>query len=673
MKTPSLNPAALAEFLLRHVEKPVFAALAGLALMLVWWGIDAVRSQAVKPSRTPAAIAVLAEQATDNVARAGKPPVGLLPQHQPLRPTVDPWRSGQATIAPPPTTPAVLSRPLVAELSKRTKPDVFPIEDLQAVAGIAVLPRPGGLDPAARQPDPADGTARPSQEPGAITPYVVVTGLIPTARQEEEFARRFASVSFTDPERDRPRWGVYLVERQRSTDTGPGDWERLPMYKPAAPVGAGNQPPDPDSLSPAFALGPDQAEAVYAAPLPRRIDEQWALSGMHPWFIARIVELQKQAVAEERPADDAPVTLADLQRNAAALVGREFPLAAVMLDANPKRQRDVGYRFIARSVEPRAEVVIGDVGQTTKPVCVVSEKWGQTLEFEGVTKRSFTANLRCRVEMVDRTPVVRILALQILDDAGKPRDTLVDPEPDPVGDDSVPTPAGVPRQDLATGELQLAENRLFRFIDTAVQPGQAYRYRVKFAIRNPNVDLASRHLADERDAKDALLISAFSNETQPVRVPDPVRILARTIDPETKRKLRPKAAALEVMILAPSDQTGNFVLRSVLTDVGGLANVAPALNRPGDVRSFGEPVITDRLLVAAHGVQDERPAGRSPSPPEPLEMLVRRPDGGFDIVAAADDERLIDRYGSTLFRPGTRLPDDGRPDKREREKPTPVR
>ena len=120
------------------------------------------------------------------------------------------------------------------------------------------------------------------------------------------------------------------------------------------------------------------------------------------------------------------------------------------------------------------------------------------------------------------------------------------------------------------------------------------------------------------------------------------------------------------MILAPSEKTGNYALRSTLTDLGGLADVSPELNRPGDVRFFGESLVTDTVLVDAHGSQEDRGDVRSTDPPEPLEMLFLREDGSFAVVAAADGERPIRRYGGTLFKPGTQLPDDGRPERTDK-------
>jgi hypothetical protein len=87
-----------------------------------------------------------------------------------------------------------------------------------------------------------------------------------------------------------------------------------------------------------------------------------------------------------------------------------------------------------------------------------------------------------------------------------------------------------------------------------------------------------------------------------------------------------------------------------------MADVDPGLNRTGDVRFYGEPLTTGRLLVDVRGQQEERSDSRSPLPPEPLEMLFLKPDGSFEVVAAADSERLIQKYRSTLFKPGDDVP-----------------
>ena len=77
----------------------------------------------------------------------------------------------------------------------------------------------GGLTP--------ELTPAAAMQAGKITPYVVVTGLIPTLKQQQEFERRFGSASFRDPRRDQPQWAVYLVERAQLVPGGTPRWVRL--------------------------------------------------------------------------------------------------------------------------------------------------------------------------------------------------------------------------------------------------------------------------------------------------------------------------------------------------------------------------------------------------------------------------------------------------------------
>lgn len=723
MKKPglSMNPAALAGFFISHGEKLILALVGVLALLMIWWGIDAVRSQAAGEARSPRAVANLATQAAANIETTTKVPADRLADRRPLAALLDPWRPQQVKIAAAPAGRSPLARPLTSELTKRTKPDVFPMEDLRAVAGIAVLPdaarEPGAGAPPSPRPDvgaaePARGRDRrgragdrdreaegslfgiqgggsleapqaPAVKPlpdGRITPFVVVTGLIPAARQKAEYERRFGATSYRDPQRDSPRWAVYLVERARVVPGGSPRWERMEItdVERADPGGGriGIAPPsgdadrEPERLPQGFFLQPDEAEIGYAAALPKRIDESWGTTGMHPWFIPRLAELLEKP-GEAAAPDAATIELGRLLEDPEALANKLVRLEGVVLDAEPQRQQDVElYKFAVRSPDGARATGSGMIGVTRDPVFAISERWGKQLTVDGTTDKARTCNLRVRVDLMGKTPVARILTLELLDADGGVDDTRTEPSPEPV--------QGVPGFEPAGGGFAAgpagaglssppADNRLFRFVDTKVKPGETYRYRVKFALRNPNVGLAPRHLVDPAAAKGEFLVSEYSPETPPVRVPEPTVVLARTIDRDTARKMRLRGDALEVMVLAPSAKTGNFSLRSTITEVGGLANVDMGLNRAGDTRFFGEPIETDRILLDARGSQEDRKDIRASEPPEPLEMLVLEPDGSFEIVSAADSERQIRRYGQTLFRPKTLLPDDGRPDRGERD------
>jgi len=73
------------------------------------------------------------------------------------------------------------------------------------------------------------------------------------------------------------------------------------------------------------------------------------------------------------------------------------------------------------------------------------------------------------------------------------------------------------------------------------------------------------------------------------------------------------------------------------------------------VRTKGEDVITDRVLVDVRGRQEE--SGKPGSPPETFEMLFLRNDGSLEFVSAADSQRIADRYMPTLEPPAAPVND----------------
>jgi len=258
MKRPSIsfNKEAILEFLLNHGEKIGVALIAALACGLVWGGIDAVRMKPAGKDIQPPAIAERATRAAEHIQSVKQPPAEEIKKTS-LAKSIAPWRAPE--VAAPPTV-AMLNKPLFEEKSKRSRPEVFAIEELRAVAGVAFMPeRQAGAAPGRNAADvepPADPNQpglpkRPKPRPnrgrgaegegqmpggapmpndfgpgfapvpgmemmpgmpmqnvarGRLVPYCVVTGLIPVQKQAEDYALRFASAGFRDPRRDAPLW-----------------------------------------------------------------------------------------------------------------------------------------------------------------------------------------------------------------------------------------------------------------------------------------------------------------------------------------------------------------------------------------------------------------------------------------------------------------------------------
>jgi hypothetical protein len=718
MKRPSLkfDKDAILGFLLNHCEKFVVGLIGLIGLGLAWNGVNALRLKSVRSDQTPEAVSQLTAQAVQHIDAATKPPADTIRKGGDLAATIDPWRPQQVKIAPAPDM-ALFDRPLMQELAKRAKPEVLPIEDLRAIAGVAVLPdttdpaammQPPGLAPGLDVPPPEPQPRRPGgrrpkpgEEPvaeqppaefnpgmaagqrGKVVPYVLVTGLVPAAKQQDEYLRAFGSAGFRDPQLDLPRWSQYLVERTVVGPTGaPPKWERLKLRNVEFFAQEGgmvapppNQAPEAmqqDVLPPTFVLGSTETDIGYVAQLPQRIDEPWGLEAVHPWFRSQLKKLLEEAapgVLGDSPA--VPIDAKRLKTSAAEFDGQIGVLADVQIVGESERGGDI-VAFKIKTADDSVTFPVEAFGTGEQPVFVMSAAWARTLELDNGPKRDTTCSLRVRMERIGKTPVAHILGITYPAVEGEAEEELADPAPFPLsagggGGEFAFGGAG----EMGGATLNGAEFRLFRFIDTTVKAGQRYRYRVRLSVRNPNFGIDRQHLADPASAKGELLPSKESNETPPVSVPDATTLLVQTLTKEEIKEKKLKPGALQVLVLAPSSDTGNYTLRSLITETGGLANVDKSLNKPGDVRTKGEDVITDRVLVDVRGRQEE--SGKPGSPPETFEMLFLRNDGSFEFVSAADSQRIADRYMPTLEVPAaasTDVPAEGFP---SFDSPTPRR
>jgi hypothetical protein len=196
------------------------------------------------------------------------------------------------------------------------------------------------------------------------------------------------------------------------------------------------------------------------------------------------------------------------------------------------------------------------------------------------------------------------------------------------------------------------EYRLFRFVDLSVLPGRKYRYRVRLVCWNPNLNLPTRHLEDVALAKKSTLESPVSDPTEPTIVPDGKQLLAMPLRKDFLRKLKP--GMVPMMVLGEKPKSGTLALRALIGEYGGVANVDPKTEKKGDKRSFGDTLLTERVLLDTRGDRQDRAevlhttaAGKLPPPPEPLEMIFLRPDGTFEFASSAESQLQIDRYRAT--------------------------
>lgn len=100
--------------------------------------------------------------------------------------------------------------------------------------------------------------------------------------------------------------------------------------------------------------------------------------------------------------------------------------------------------------------------------------------------------------------------------------------------------------------------KLFRFVDYKVEPGKKYRYRVKLWLANPNYKLPPQVLEDESMAKEAWLLTEWSQPTNVVRVPSDFGVLAGPAKPGRVPFIEPRAT-VGVTVFRPTPGLTKFM------------------------------------------------------------------------------------------------------------------
>ncbi len=209
---------------------------------------------------------------------------------------------------------------------------------------------------------------------------------------------------------------------------------------------------------------------------------------------------------------------------------------------------------------------------------------------------------------------------------------------------------------MGDAAMQMPEYRMFRFVDTTVEPGKTYRYRVRISLRNPNYGLPAQYLAEADLSKPAILPAKWSDPSPSAHVPDKTGLLVRSL---RKGEAKKSKTGYEVLVLAENPEGGNYMLRSLTAELGALANFDKKQAKGPDAKN-AESITTNSMLIDARGRQEEGEGkkGTTSEPTEPLELLFLRDDGSFTLASAAESQLTVERYAQTL--PSA---DDGKKDK----------
>ena len=106
---------------------------------------------------------------------------------------------------------------------------------------------------------------------------------------------------------------------------------------------------------------------------------------------------------------------------------------------------------------------------------------------------------------------------------------------------------------------------LFRYFDFDVQPGMAYRYRVKLKIRNPNFERPPEEVTDEAFTKDPERATDWSNISNASVIPNSVDYFLKDVerDPARDDKVRTAKAVANISLFEWDSKLGTMLSDSL--------------------------------------------------------------------------------------------------------------
>ncbi len=275
-----LNAGAIKALAIQHGEKAALGLGVCLLLMFIW---SAVKMDVLGPEKQPEKLEEAATKTDNHITDSKWDPIakGIEVVDYVQRTKRDPLADRDYRLIHP------LNGPVSEKKGQRPDPKMLTVEELQATAGLGVFafnkegteiePRGPKMGPNKKNP-PAPGPAPPGKakggatagakpkakagntpEPGPVaTPprgrktrpdefvqqrgvrpsrdselkglsWVVITGLVPFAKQEAEFEEAFRNVIKPIPEKDEPEYTDMKIERAEVVDGVAAEWREIKL------------------------------------------------------------------------------------------------------------------------------------------------------------------------------------------------------------------------------------------------------------------------------------------------------------------------------------------------------------------------------------------------------------------------------------------------------------
>ena len=189
-------------------------------------------------------------------------------------------------------------------------------------------------------------------------------------------------------------------------------------------------------------------------------------------------------------------------------------------------------------------------------------------------------------------------------------------------------------------DLRLAKYLLFRYFDFNVSPGNAYRYRVRLVLLNPNFRRPVEDLVDESVAAGENRITPWSEPTAPTYFPEEQKVFLTKVD-----KARPDtglpAATLDI-IQWFTDSGMHIAAKLEKLQLGQFVGGRPKIKvlRPG-TESFKEEdvsIFTGSILADITSAPEL----------DPVEHADLKVDAKRLKQVGVDKALLVDRFGQLI-------------------------
>ena len=615
------TPDAIFSFVANHGEKILVAFVVLCSLPLAWGGINALRLKTRSSREDPAQILKLVNSANSLLDRPLAPEQqtelnkNLRDENIDGMAAIEAWNPkdiGRLSVD------GGLNRPLLGDIQRRQLPVIFPLEQLVATAGVVAIADQddllmgedasisGGFPDMEMMEDPMGMQATIMSPPAKKMPYVLLTGLIPFRKQLDEYIALYSRASYQSSERDLPIWHDYAIERLEVRPDGGGEWKVIDIT---------------------------------------RLYEDWK----NNWVSTATDSIPEQFIL---PSTQNLFDPADVP------IGYWGPLPALAAkpSLNGMSSGDLGLDGLGygsswglQTIHPWAKEEMKKLLEEQKKLAIEQQEgigglggeMGDGMEYGGRMTGPSTGTFS------------------------------------PFGDTEMSMEEGMSEEydeDMMMGYgpdgegIMLGQDYcLFRFIDTSVEPGRLYRYRVTLRAWNPNWGLSKKFLESPESADEQFVQSATSDpfpglDTMPVHVPADNPLLVRLLLRDEKKTYGLGVSDQELLVLDSNEDSGNFELHSIESKPGeivGSRKGARKIKQFNNQRISVPPhnVDSDQTLLAVVGQQTidgkKRP-GRGFLPPEPLEILITDSAGNLDVIAADACEETVREYLPTL--PGFQLP-----------------